>query len=335
MASVVDRTRWNPREETPMRRASGVLAAVMAAAVLLVAGAMAAEVLTNDAVVAMVKAGLGDDVIITKIRATPGRYDLTTQGIIALKNAGVSDRLIHVMLAAPASTPGAPTPAPPAAAQLERDAIALYQQGKATEALALFERALQERPGDDGLIVGKALAQLEQARMLREQGSREYKPLVVGAYAALRPLGRRQAGNPDWNFAMAKAFWLNDRPDRTRRVVDKVLVLRPDYHEAHLLAAALTYEEALDPSAFGRPGPRDETTRWRDALACRTAYENALAVPGMPARLKAEAHYRLGLVSEVLEKKPLEARQCWERAVAADPASFFGRRAAEKLQAAK
>jgi tetratricopeptide (TPR) repeat protein len=322
-----------------MRTASGVLAAVVAAAVLVTAGAMAAEVLSNESITSMVRAGLGEELVIGKIRTSSGQYDLSADALIALKKSGVSDRVIQAMLA---SAPAPGTAAPPAAAgpspataSLERDAVALYQQGKATEALALFEQALRERPGDDALIVWKALAQLEQARMLKEGPGGEYKSLVVGAYAGLRPLARRQAGNPEWNFAMAKAFWLNDRPDRARRAVERALVLRPDYHEAHLLAADLALDEALNPGAFGRPGTGDETARWRDALGCRRAYENALAVPGLPARLQAEAHYRLGLVSEVLEKKPLEARQAWERAVAAAPASPYGVRAAAKLKGAK
>jgi hypothetical protein len=57
-----------------------------------------AETLTDDSVVAMVKAGLGAETIIAKIRATPNTFDLSTAQLIALKQAGVPDAVIAAML---------------------------------------------------------------------------------------------------------------------------------------------------------------------------------------------------------------------------------------------
>ena len=52
------------------------------------------------------------------------------------------------------------------------------------------------------------------------------------------------------------------------------------------------------------------------------------------AALQAEALYRIGVIWQTLERKPLDARKTWERAVAADPGSRYGVLAQEKLKAA-
>jgi len=70
--------------------------------------------LTNDAVMKMVTAGLGDDVIVGMINTQPGNYPLNPDTLIALKKAGVSDKVIAAMVSKgsqPNSGPSAVTPA--------------------------------------------------------------------------------------------------------------------------------------------------------------------------------------------------------------------------------
>jgi hypothetical protein len=52
---------------------------------------------TTRNVVEMAQGGVSDDVICNAIRTRGGRFDTTPDAIIALKNAGVSDRVIEVM----------------------------------------------------------------------------------------------------------------------------------------------------------------------------------------------------------------------------------------------
>jgi hypothetical protein len=72
----------------------------------------AQQAMNNDSIVKMVKAGLSDDLIVTTINASPGTYDTSADGIIALKTAGVSDKVVAAMVAR-AATPPAPPAAPP------------------------------------------------------------------------------------------------------------------------------------------------------------------------------------------------------------------------------
>lgn len=65
--------------------------------------AVPAETLNNATVVTLVKAGVGDEAVIAKIKATPGQFDLSTEQLIALKQQGVSSGVIAAMLATSAS----------------------------------------------------------------------------------------------------------------------------------------------------------------------------------------------------------------------------------------
>jgi hypothetical protein len=57
--------------------------------------------LTNDDVTTLRAAGFSDDLILAKIKATPGAYNLETADMVRLKNAGLSDTIIAAMVAAP------------------------------------------------------------------------------------------------------------------------------------------------------------------------------------------------------------------------------------------
>ena len=73
--------------------------------------AEASEVMTNDAIVSMVKAGLGEELILSKIKTSTGQYDTTTNAIIKLKTEGVSDKIIQAMMGAPSAASPALPPA--------------------------------------------------------------------------------------------------------------------------------------------------------------------------------------------------------------------------------
>ncbi len=300
---------------------------------LAVANLSAAEVLTNDTVLTMVKAGLGHELIISKIKASTSAFDLSTSGILKLKGEGVDDTIIQAMIEASVRT-GAPDVTPDQAAALEaqeQDAIDLYRHGKIPEALSAFDRLIAQKPGEDGLRIWKALGLLEQARGMKDSKTRGFKPLVTNAYAILHPLGQRQATNPDWNFAMAKAFWLNDRPTWARKAAGKALDLRPNFAEAHLLLGDLAFDDEAAPNAALRDS-RSTTSMWQSALASRKAYEKALSLADLSPELRAEALYKIGVVSAELENKRASARESWEKAMAADPDCRYGRMAQEKLK---
>jgi hypothetical protein len=77
--------------------------------------ARAQETLTNDSIISMVKGGLSEAVVLARVRSGPASFDTSTNALLALKKAGVSDKIIEAMVSAPkaaGATAAAPAPAP-------------------------------------------------------------------------------------------------------------------------------------------------------------------------------------------------------------------------------
>lgn len=102
-----------------------------------------ADALTNSDVVKIVKAGLSEEVVIAAIEAAPKRvFDLRPQGLVLLKTAGVSDRIVLVMQGkgdtpvalAQSGMPASPrtTPVKESSEELREDGIYVGQRGQLT-----------------------------------------------------------------------------------------------------------------------------------------------------------------------------------------------------------
>lgn len=80
--------------------------------------------LDNDAVIKLVKDGLGESSVIETIQTQPGNYTLTSDALVKLQQNGVSDRVLGAMIAHANGTSrpvlGAP-PMPPASLGLPQD----------------------------------------------------------------------------------------------------------------------------------------------------------------------------------------------------------------------
>jgi hypothetical protein len=105
------------------------------------ATSLAQEVLTNESVVQMVKAGLPEAVVIAKIKSTATKFDLKTESLVNLKKAGISDKVLEAMMAPGSPATGAQAAAPPAAAAAtgslrDRDVIYHLIGGKYVEMFA-------------------------------------------------------------------------------------------------------------------------------------------------------------------------------------------------------
>lgn len=56
--------------------------------------------ISNEDVVALVKAGVPETVIVSKVQTSPADFDLSTEGILELHRAGVSGAILNAMMAA-------------------------------------------------------------------------------------------------------------------------------------------------------------------------------------------------------------------------------------------
>ena len=122
-----------------------------------------AHLIDNDTLIRMHTAGLGDDLLIQTIQLQPGRYNTAPDDLIALKSAGLSDRVISAMQAHgsglaihSSAAPAIPHPTP---AALGLDEIGVYYKGKTGEWIELrTERVVFKSSGavknilSDGLL---------------------------------------------------------------------------------------------------------------------------------------------------------------------------------------
>jgi len=83
--------------------------------------------LNNDAIIKLIKAGLSDDLIVSTINASPGAYNTSPDGLIALKAEGASDKILSAMVSKNSSAARAvssPSVAePPAKGQATQSAV--------------------------------------------------------------------------------------------------------------------------------------------------------------------------------------------------------------------
>lgn len=126
---------------------------------------IAQQPLDNEAVVKLVKAGLSDDIIVSTINASAGLYDISSNGLISLKGAGVSDKVISAIVVK--SSGGSPGPGSVAAAPSSSalppgiDEVGVYYKDKAGAWAALMPEVVNFKSGGvlkslatDGLVKG-------------------------------------------------------------------------------------------------------------------------------------------------------------------------------------
>jgi hypothetical protein len=133
---------------------------------VLVFAVLAQQMLSNDSVTKMVKAGLGDDTITSMIKTQPGSYTLDPDSVIALKKAGVSEKVINAMIekntanAAPPPAPVAssiPVSTPPALV----DEVGVYYKDRDNKWVELLPEVVNWKTGGflkslatDGIVKG-------------------------------------------------------------------------------------------------------------------------------------------------------------------------------------
>ena len=113
----------------------------------------AQQAMNNDAIVKLVKAGLSDDVIVSTINSSPGVYDTSANGLIALKTAGASDKVISAIVMkgsgaapaamAPVAAPAAVLNGPPAGI----DEVGVYYKDKSGAWVALMPEIVNFKTG--------------------------------------------------------------------------------------------------------------------------------------------------------------------------------------------
>jgi hypothetical protein len=107
---------------------------------------MAQGALNNDAIVKLVKAGMSEDIIVSTINASQGAYDTSADGLVALKTAGVSDKVVSAMVVKGATPVVAAAPAV-SALPAGIDEVGVYFKGKSGTWAALMPEIVNFKTG--------------------------------------------------------------------------------------------------------------------------------------------------------------------------------------------
>ena len=115
---------------------------------------VAQDELNNDSVVKMLKAGLSEDLVVSAINSKPGNYDTSVDGMIALKTAGASDKIISAIVvkasggtAAPATAPAAAPAAAGSTLPPGIDEVGVYYQDKSGAWTSLMPEVVNFKTG--------------------------------------------------------------------------------------------------------------------------------------------------------------------------------------------
>jgi|SoiMethySBSTD1v2_1073268.scaffolds.fasta_scaffold01139_1 hypothetical protein len=99
-----------------MRSLARLVVAALLVITMVPLTAAAQETLTNESIISMVKGGLSEAVVLARVRSGPANFDTSTNALLTLKKAGVSDKIIEAMVSAPkaaGATAAAPAPSTP------------------------------------------------------------------------------------------------------------------------------------------------------------------------------------------------------------------------------
>jgi hypothetical protein len=177
------------QQSTPPTLPSGASSSAPSKAPAKAPARPASTAMTNRDVIALVKAKISDDIIVAKIKQSKTRFDTSTDGLVALKQAGVSDALISAMISAGSSS-GAPAPAAASATTPEASTAAAGTKAKDRPVLKPGETPANAKGEAVGTNAGTAArTAADPPPRVITQAPQNYG-LYVDSAGELKPLGR-------------------------------------------------------------------------------------------------------------------------------------------------
>lgn len=159
--------------------AVGLLTAFCIMPVLPLTPACGEEVLTNDTIIQMVRGGLPESVVVAKIRSTQTRFDLRAEALLALKKAGVPNKVLEAMLAPATQTTSASSIQPPSPPSSPADTSAAPAQVAAPPSIQFPPGMVVVPPAVLGAFQGRGTG--DSSPVYHLVGQRKIELTPVGA----------------------------------------------------------------------------------------------------------------------------------------------------------
>ncbi len=311
---------------------------------LLVMTASSAEILTNQTVVSMVKAGLGEELVISKIKNSQNQFDVSITGILKLKEEGVSEDIITAMIDATGNSGKAGASKQkalqsPESEELYKKAIILIEGGDYDAAYDILKKLITENPDNNKYQLSYADTVLDQCIAMKMANNSLWKLKAKEGGAKIKALSRKMSGNADYYLAYAKYLWIAEtrKESNIYKTIDKALYYKPDYPHAYIVKGDIYFglardfnpvEQQMDSAALTGSPVSTKTSLADTALA---SYTKALASPDLNDRKKAYVYYKMGELEYQILNNSTRARANWEKAASLSPDSKTGELAKKRL----
>lgn len=147
----------------------------------------AQQLLNNEGVIKMVKAGLSEEVVAAAVSSSPGTYDTSADALVALKSAGVSDKVVAAIVSRASGATTAPAPAAGNGSGLPKgiDEVGVYYKDKSGEWIALMPEVVNFKTGGamkkfmtNGIVKGDVNGHIEGKRAKVQMAL----PVVLAVY---------------------------------------------------------------------------------------------------------------------------------------------------------
>ncbi|MBI5205221.1 MAG: tetratricopeptide repeat protein [Nitrospirae bacterium] len=312
---------------------------------LLVMTASSAEILTNQTVVSMVKAGLGEELVISKIKNSQNQFDVSITGILKLKEEGVSEDIITAMIDSAGNSGKAGASKQKAAVQspeseeLYKKAIILIEGSDYDAAYDILKNLITENPDNNKYQLSYADTVLDQCVGMKMANNSLWKLKAKEGGSKIKALSRKMSANPDYYLAYAKYLWIAEtrKESNIYKTIDKALYYKPDYPYAYIVKGDIysglardfnPVEQQMDSAALTGSPVSTKNSLADTALA---SYTKALASPDLNDRKKAYVYYKMGELEYQILNNSTRARANWEKAVSLSPDSKTGELAKKRL----
>lgn len=137
------------------------------------------EIVTNPLVVSMVKAGLDNTIIVTKINNSETKFDVSVNALTQLKKQGVSNEIIAAMVAKGSESAPAPVH--------DTKATASKVSKNASKQLQNINHPYALNPSDNAtMATEKAIAEYKAKKIAMGYGGVNYQYELTGAKSAVR-----------------------------------------------------------------------------------------------------------------------------------------------------
>ena len=168
-----------------------------------IAFSQTAEVLTNQTIIQLQKAGLGKEVLKSKIQGSACNFDLSTDGLISLKKAEVPDEVISTMLTK-SNTPATTTATTPKAIQLSSG---IYYVDAATNDYTAIEPSIltNQKSGGLGESLKRSVTGLFNAKLRASLSGKQANTKL----ATTKPVFLFVFDTVSTGFGNSSSYWSN------------------------------------------------------------------------------------------------------------------------------